>query len=79
MKFETKRRGKFRNICEVHRELYRELKRLEITEDSEAIKLLREAFPIGKKMWNKLRQYKYGFDDGWYEKNRFEGGEIEKQ
>jgi len=27
-------------------------------------------------MNNKLRQYKYGYDAGWWEKNRLAGGEI---
>lgn len=32
--------------------------------------LVDEAFKIAKKMSTKLRQYKYNYDNDWYEKNR---------
>lgn len=36
----------------------------------EVIALLEEAYGIGKKMDAKLRQYKHGYDDNWYEETK---------
>lgn len=68
----------WRTICEIHREIFRELKKLGFNGNSKVIKLLLEAYPIGKKMNNKLRQYKHGYDAGWYEENKLEGPEIDE-
>ena len=42
-------------------------------------RLLRLAFIMGKKMDNKLRQYKGRYDGGWWKKNRLAGGELNGQ
>ena len=57
-----------RTICEVHREVYREL--------YNCFHNMEEAFEYAKKMNNKLRQYKYNYDDGWWQTHRLDGGEI---
>jgi hypothetical protein len=75
-----------RTICEVHREVYRELYNCfhnnggVMTEDSfEFLKThMEEAFEYAKKMNNKLRQYKYNYDVGWWETHRLDGGEIDE-
>jgi len=75
---------KHRTICEVHREMYQELLRLPNTYDldkqrrARLMALLKEAFPMGKKMTNKLRQYSKGYDAGWWKLNRLAGGEIDE-
>ena len=66
-----------RTICEVHREIYRELNAR--NPHDYLIPILREAFDMGKKMDNKLRQYARGYDEGWWEQNRLVGGEIEDE
>ena len=63
-----------RTICEVHRILY---KILEEKKEKELLVLVEEAFNMAKKMNNKLRQYKHNYDDGWWEKNRLAGGEVQ--
>ena len=73
---DSNRIARRRTICEIHRELYRTLKADGVDEDSKAMTLLKEAYPIGKKLVAKLRQYKHGFDDGWYEKNKRGGPAI---
>ena len=73
-----------RTICEVHREVYRELyncfhnKEGVITQESFDFLTahMEEAFEYAKKMNNKLRQYKYNYDDGWWQTRRLDGGEI---
>lgn len=67
----------FRTICEVHREIYRDLKARN-PNDPLLVKV-EEAFNMAKKMNNKLRQYKHRYDDGWWEKNRLAGGEVEEE
>ena len=58
-----------RTICEVHRELYD----IAVTQlrDAPCFKditdRLEEAYLMGKKMNAKLRQYKYDYDEGWWE------------
>ena len=58
-----------RTICEVHRELYD----IAVTQLSglpcfkEVTSRLEEAYLMGKKMNAKLRQYKYNYDDDWWE------------
>jgi hypothetical protein len=37
---------------------------------------LREAYDMGKKLNNKLRQYRYDYDHQWWEDNKLAGGEI---
>jgi predicted GTPase len=60
-----------RTICEVHREIYRELKKR--NPDDLLLGKLEEAFNMAKKMNNKLRQYKYNYDDDWWEENKNKG------
>jgi len=67
-------RNKRRTICEVHQEIFRELSSR--GNESELLALVQEAFDMAKKMNNKLIQYKEGYDDGWWKKNKFEGGEL---
>lgn len=62
---------KTRTICEVHREIYRELTKRDANDF--LLKKIEEAFNMAKKMNNKLRQYKYNYDDGWWEKNKLSG------
>ena len=64
-----KRPGKLRTICEVHREIYRGLK--SIDPNHPLLENVEEAFNMGKKLSNKLRQYKYNYDDDWWEKNKY--------
>ena len=65
-----------RTICEVHREMYQSINKLhehgKLSENhSEFLKSrIEEAFTMAKKMNNKLRQYKYNYDDDWWEKNK---------
>jgi hypothetical protein len=55
----------FRTICEVHREMHDLV--IEKGYDEKLIRLLEEAFDMAKKMNRKLRQYKFDYDDGWWE------------
>ena len=63
-------------ICEVHRQLYR---RLNGRVSQSTMDLLKMAFDMGKKIDNKLRQYKAKYDEGWWGENRLAGGTIEGQ
>jgi hypothetical protein len=73
-----------RTICEVHREVYRELYNVfhnnggTISQESfdYLTTHMEEAFEYAKKMNNKLRQYKHNYDDGWWQRHRLDGGEI---
>jgi len=71
-----------RTICEVHREIYREVhslyhdKKIDKKECESVTAKLEEAFNYAKKMNNKLRQYKYNYDDGWWDAHRLDGGEL---
>lgn len=73
---------KYRTICEVHREMYQEIQRLPNTYSLDKLRrgklleLLKTAFGMGKKMTNRLRKYKYDYDEGWWEEHRMDGGEI---
>ena len=62
---------KLRTICEVHREVYRELKSRD--ENDFLLEKIEEAFNMAKKMNNKLRQYKHNYDKGWWEENKLKG------
>ncbi len=72
----NKRVANFRTICEVHREIYDILDNIDEEEVLECevkdniIKLLEEAYLMAKKMNQKLQQYKYNYDDGWWEKEK---------
>ena len=68
--------GHLRTICEVHRQLHRLLKD---HPDPLVGELLQEAFDMGKKMDNKLRQYKGNYDDDWWKANRLSGGELDSR
>lgn len=61
----------FRTICEVHREIYREL--LSRNPNDFLLQKIEEAFTMAKKMNNKLRQYKFNYDNDWWEKNKLDG------
>lgn len=63
-----------RTICEVHREIYREL--VKRNPRDPLLQKLKETFNMAKKMNNKLRQYKYNYDKGWWKKNRLAGGKL---
>lgn len=52
-----------RTICEVHRELWRTLEKVEIPEREQLLALLDEAYLMGKKMDKKLKEYKHGSRD----------------
>jgi hypothetical protein len=71
-----------RTICEVHREIYREIHNLhhkdQIDKDTcdLIVDKLQEAFNYAKKMNNKLRQYKNNYDAGWWERHKLDGGEL---
>lgn len=58
-----------RTICEVHREIYDLVcDHMPDSKDKETIEnKLEEAFNMAKKMEKKLRQYKFNYDDGWWE------------
>lgn len=66
---------KFRTICDVHREIYQEL-RAHPEARAALLSLLETAFEMGKKMNNKLRQYKKRYDAGWWERHRLDGGTL---
>jgi len=57
-----------RTICEVHRDIHDILMDAEISPKlaNRLIRLLEEAYHMGKKMDSKLRQYKNNYDDGWW-------------
>jgi len=61
-----------KTICEVHRRIYRVLTERGYKENDIVIDLLHQAFEYGKKMNYKLRQYKFNYDKGWYEKQKVE-------
>lgn len=70
-----KRVSSIRTICEVHREIYDIImddKNIDSKLANELIELLEEAYQMAKKMNHKLRQYKYNYDDEWWEKTRDE-------
>ena len=60
-----------RTICEVHREIYDILEVIDINSKTKEkmVDLLEEVFIMGKKMSSKLHQYKFKYDDTWWEKN----------
>jgi hypothetical protein len=65
--------GNKRSICEVHRELY-DLAYANL--NGPALQAftdkLEEAYAMAKKMQAKLRQYKEGYDEGWWERQKEE-------
>ena len=67
---------RFRTICDVHREIYQALREHPEVR-AKMLALLKTAFGMGKKMNNKLRQYKKRYDAGWWELHRLDGGELE--
>ena len=62
-------------ICGVHRRMYQILSARDPSD--EVIPLLRKSFVMAKKMNARLRKYKNGYDDSWYEMHRLDGGAIE--
>lgn len=67
-----------RTICEVHREIY-DILYEDLTSDrrEDVLDKLEEAYGMAKKMNTKLRQYKFNYDDDWWEKER--ASEIEEK
>jgi len=61
-------RSDFRTICEVHRQLYVAVIMRKPTK--EIVKLIEEAYGLGKKMDKKLREYKKDYDEGFWQKNQ---------
>jgi len=74
MVFDSKKINPRRTICEVHRELYREIESR--NPNDPLLNKIEEAFKMGKKMNNKLRQYKFNYDDGWWEINKLDGPSL---
>ena len=74
----NKKVQKFRTICEVHREIYDivydSVENEEIKKD--IVDKLEEAFLMAKKMNDKLRQYKFNYDEDWWE---LQSQEIRKE
>ena len=65
--------SEIRTICEVHREMYDFVESL--PDDKNKILLkekIEDAFVMAKKMNHKLRQYKFNYDDDWWEKEKQE-------
>jgi len=62
-------------ICEIHRRMYRIL--VARNPDDPVMPLLRKAFEMAKKMGNKLRRYKYDYDEGWWEIHKLDGGDLD--
>lgn len=63
-----------RTICEVHREIWDILDQ-KITDEEirkECFEKIEEAYLMAKKMDKKLRQYKFNYDDDWWEKQKNE-------
>jgi len=58
-----------RTICEVHREMYDIVIEKDCV-DEKLVQLLQESFVMAKKMDGKLRQYKFGYDEGWWKLNQ---------
>ena len=67
-----------RTLCEVNREIYRELKKRGFKDGHPVIIKLFEAYDMAKKLNNKLRQYKHDYDNGWWEKNKLAGGTLDQ-
>ena len=61
---QMRRASSWRTICEVHREIFDLCAGMPDVQE-----LVLEAFIMGKKMDAKLREYKYNWDDGLYERN----------
>lgn len=64
-----RRASSFRTICEVHREIYDALEQAPEPIRTELREKVIEAFIMGKKIDNKLREYKADWDAGFYGKN----------
>lgn len=60
-------------ICDVHRDLYRDIKESTTLDDDTRSRLLdriETAFKMGKSMDAKLRQYKHNYDNDWWQKEK---------
>ena len=63
-------------ICDVHRDVYQELLKANSIESINPEKLkyvlsrIETAFTMAKSMDAKLRQYKFNYDDQWWEVNK---------
>ncbi len=64
-----------RTICEIHRAMYRML--VDRNPNDPLIPLLQRAFLMAKIMGNKLRKYRFDYDDGWWEVHKLDGGELD--
>ena len=60
-------RNKFRTICQVLREAYVAVEGR--STKKEIIRLLEEAYGMGKRMDAKLREYKKNYDEGFWKPN----------
>lgn len=62
-------------ICELHRKMYRMI--VARNPNDPLLPILQMAFNKAKKMGNKLRKYKFDYDDGWWEIHKLDGGELD--
>jgi hypothetical protein len=64
-----------RTICGVHRRIYQIISSRD--PNDAVIPLLRKAFAMAKRMHNRLRKYKWNYDEGWWELHKMDGGELD--
>lgn len=64
-----------KTICEAHRAMYKIL--VARNPDDPVIPLLHRAFLMAKIMGNKLRKYRFDYDDGWWKVHRLDGGDLD--
>jgi len=62
-------------ICELHRQLYEGIRHN--FPKADLIAILERSYKLAKKIDVKLRQYKFGYSDEWYQKNKNYTGTIE--
>ena len=74
-----KRASQLRTICEVHREIYDKIQSIDSDFQKELMPLLEEAYGMAKKMNNKLRQYKFNYDDEWWKENKNYGEALKRR
>jgi hypothetical protein len=64
-----RRASSFRTICEVHREIYDACEAIPDHDREKIRELVIEAFIMGKKIDERLREYKADWDAGFYGPN----------
>ena len=62
-------------ICELHRRMYRII--VARNPNDPLLPILQVAFNYAKKMGNKLRKYRYDYDEDWWEIHKLDGGELD--